>query len=135
MNDIIMPGTSFSIEKINTASGTFFRVVTNTYNRIKADKIIKSIKTKYPSLKPLVKTNKNNKKLITKQNPVYNKNGKTEYYTIQISSFENKTAAEKLAKKAQEKQISKIYFDRSIYKYHGRVKVFAEVLRKNGMEF
>ena len=46
-----------------------------------------------------VKTNKNNKKLITKQNPVYNKNGKTEYYTIQISSFENKTAAEKLAKK------------------------------------
>ena len=100
VNDIIMPGTSFSIEKINTASGTFFRVVTNTYNnRIKADKIIESIKTNYPSLKPIVKTNKNNKKLITKQNPVYNKNGKTEYYTIQISSFENKTAAEKLAKK------------------------------------
>ena len=43
--------------------------------------------------------------------------------------------AEKLAKKAQEKKITKIYFDRGIYKYHGRVKVFAETLRKNGMEF
>ena len=47
----------------------------------------------------------------------------------------SKIVAEKLAKKAQEKKISKIYFDRGIYKYHGRVKVFAETLRKNGMEF
>ena len=43
--------------------------------------------------------------------------------------------AEKLAKKAHTKKISKIYFDRGIYKYHGRVKIFAETLRKNGMEF
>ena len=43
--------------------------------------------------------------------------------------------AEKLAKRAQEKKISKIYFDRGVYKYHGRVKTFAETLRKNGMEF
>ena len=42
--------------------------------------------------------------------------------------------AEKLAKKAQDKKITKIYFDRGIYKYHGRVKIFAETLRKNGME-
>ncbi|MDA9134919.1 50S ribosomal protein L18 [Candidatus Pelagibacter sp.] len=47
----------------------------------------------------------------------------------------SKIVAEKLAKKAQEKKISKIFFDRGIYKYHGRVKVFAETLRKNGMEF
>ena len=43
--------------------------------------------------------------------------------------------AERLAKKAQTKKITKIYFDRGIYKYHGRVKIFAETLRKNGMEF
>ena len=43
--------------------------------------------------------------------------------------------AEKLAKKAQEKNITNIYFDRGIYKYHGRVKKFAETLRKNGMKF
>ena len=47
----------------------------------------------------------------------------------------SKIVAEKLAKKAIEKNITKIYFDRGIYKYHGRVKAFAETLRKNGMEF
>tara|TARA_B100001540_G_C15394571_1_gene456021 strand:- start:85 stop:441 length:357 start_codon:yes stop_codon:yes gene_type:complete len=47
----------------------------------------------------------------------------------------SKIVAEKLAKKAQEKKITKVYFDRGIYKYHGRVKIFAETLRKNGMEF
>ena len=47
----------------------------------------------------------------------------------------SKMVAEKLAKKAQEKKITKIYFDRGIYKYHGRLKIFAETLRKNGMEF
>ena len=43
--------------------------------------------------------------------------------------------AELLATKAKEKNITKVYFDRGVYKYHGRVKIFAEVLRKNGMEF
>ena len=47
----------------------------------------------------------------------------------------SKIVAEKLAKKAVEKKITKIYFDRGVYKYHGRVKIFAETLRKNGMEF
>ena len=54
------------------------------------------------------------------------KKNKTELSTI---------VAETLAKKANEKNIKKIYFDRGIYKYHGRVKIFAETLRKNGMEF
>ena len=56
------------------------------------------------------------------------------------SAKKNKTessamVAEKLAKKAKEKNVTKIFFDRGIYKYHGRVKIFAETLRKNGMEF
>ena len=59
---------------------------------------------------------------------------------IKESKTKNKSelsviVAEKLAKKAQEKKISKIYFDRGIYKYHGRIKIFAETLRKHGMEF
>ena len=47
----------------------------------------------------------------------------------------SKIVAEKLAKKAQSKKITKIFFDRGVYKYHGRIKIFAETLRKNGMEF
>ena len=42
---------------------------------------------------------------------------------------------EMLAKRAVEKKITKVYFDRGAYKYHGRVKMFADSLRKNGLEF
>ena len=54
------------------------------------------------------------------------KKNKTELSTI---------VAELLATKAKEKKNTKVYFDRGIYKYHGRVKIFAETLRKNGLEF
>ena len=40
-----------------------------------------------------------------------------------------------LAKKALEMKITKVYFDRGSYKYHGRVKIFAETLKKNGLNF
>ena len=40
-----------------------------------------------------------------------------------------------LAKRAKEKNISNVYFDRGEYKYHGRIKTFAETLRKNGLKF
>jgi len=43
--------------------------------------------------------------------------------------------AELLAKKALDKKINKVYFDRGSYKYHGRIKIFAETLRKNGIDF
>ena len=39
------------------------------------------------------------------------------------------------AQKAKEKGITKIIFDRAGYLYHGRVKAFAEALRKGGLEF
>ena len=42
---------------------------------------------------------------------------------------------ELLAKRAKEKKIEKVYFDRGQYKYHGRVKAFADSLRKNGLKF
>ena len=47
----------------------------------------------------------------------------------------SKIIAEQIANDAKKINISKIYFDRGIYKYHGRIKVFAETLRENGMEF
>ena len=40
-----------------------------------------------------------------------------------------------LAKREKEKNISNVYFDRGENKYHGRVKSFADSLRKNGLKF
>lgn len=42
---------------------------------------------------------------------------------------------EVLAKRAIEKKIGNVYFDRGANKYHGRIKTFAESLRKNGLKF
>ncbi len=42
---------------------------------------------------------------------------------------------ETLAKKALKKKIKKVVFDRSGYKYHGRVKALALGARKGGLEF
>ena len=56
--------------------------------------------------------------------------------TKKIKKIEKSTViGELLAKRAKEKKISEVYFDRGECKYHGRVKLFAETLRKNGLKF
>ena len=53
-----------------------------------------------------------------------------------IKKMEKSTLiGEILAKRAKEKNIDKVYFDRGENKYHGRVKNFADSLRKNGLKF
>ncbi len=53
-----------------------------------------------------------------------------------IKKMEKSTLiGEILAKRAKEKNIVDVYFDRGEHKYHGRVKTFAETLRKNGLKF
>ena len=42
---------------------------------------------------------------------------------------------EKLAEAAKAKGIKKIVFDRNFYKFHGRVKAFAEAAAKGGLDF
>lgn len=46
-----------------------------------------------------------------------------------------KVLGRELAKKAQERKITKVMFDRGHYKYHGRVKALAEGAREGGLMF
>ena len=61
--------------------------------------------------------------------------------SLKKNSAENKSkdlpkhVAEILVKKALEKKITKVYFDRGRYKYHGKIKSFADALRKGGLNF
>jgi len=51
--------------------------------------------------------------------------------TIEAASVVGKTIAER----AVEAGIKEVAFDRSGYKYHGRVKALADAARENGLEF
>ena len=78
--------------------------------------------------------------IIDDQNNITVLSASSKEKSIKNMSVKNKTklseiVAKNLAQKAADKKITKIYFDRGVYKYHGRVKVFAETLRKNGMDF
>ena len=46
-----------------------------------------------------------------------------------------KLVGELLAKRALERGVKKVAFDRGGYKYHGRVKSLAEAVREGGLEF
>ena len=86
--------------------------------------------------------------LITKKFISLDVDDKEKKTLVSVSSIEKEIKANKkkksetstllgeiLAKRAAEKKITKVYFDRGAYKYHGRIKMFADSLRKNGLEF
>ena len=58
---------------------------------------------------------------------------------LKVSKDKKSEKAEKLgelvAKKAKDKKITEVVFDRGGYKYLGRVKAFAESARANGLKF
>ena len=117
--------------KLNTTSRKRFRVSNKVKRVAKKDRFRLSISRSSKNISAQIIDDSKNITLLSassveKDIKTGNKVNKTEL---------SKIVAEKLAKKAQEKKITKIFFDRGIYKYHGRVKVFAETLRKNGMEF
>ena len=73
---------------------------------------------------------KNNKTLVSASS-IEKEIKKNKIKKIEKSSL----IGEILAKRAKEKNINEVYFDRGEYKYHGRIKIFAETLRKNGLKF
>jgi len=57
----------------------------------------------------------------------------------QLKSAKDKEAAKMLGKliaeRLKEKQIEEVVFDRNIYPFTGRVKIFADSARENGLKF
>ena len=111
-----------------------------TLNKKRAKKIRRKLKninsnrfrlSVYRSLRNIsaqIIDDKNNKTLVSASSVKEKLTGKNKK-----SDMSNHIAT-LLAKRALEKKITKVYFDRGSYKYHGRVKAFAETLRKNGMK-
>ena len=115
-------------------------------------KINKKIKRKLRNRKKLKQVN-NNKYRISVSKSLNNLSAQIiddnqKKTLVSVSSTEKEIKAKKikkmeksnligeiLAKRAKEKNISNVYFDRGEHKYHGRVKTFAETLRKNGLKF
>ena len=99
--DLNLNSLQLSLEKIESTDGNyFFKLITKKYNnRTEALNIVNIIKKKNSSLKPIIRLYKQINFSTTTPKTSEQKKNKTEYYTIQISSFENKKAAEKLANK------------------------------------
>ncbi len=117
--------------KLSTKERKLFRVRNNLKKSNKNNRFRLSVSRSLKNISAQIIDDNNNITVLSssskdKSIKALNKKNKTEL---------SKIVAENLAKKALEKKITKIYFDRGIYKYHGRVKTLAETLRKNGMEF
>ena len=117
--------------KLNTSKRKRFRVSNKVKKFASNDRFRLSISRSSKNIFAQIIDDSKNITLLSASSIEKDIKSQTKTNKIELS----KIVAEKLAKKAQEKKITKIYFDRGVYKYHGRVKIFAETLRKNGMEF
>ena len=116
--------------KLNTKNRKKFRIRNKLKKNNPKNRMRLSISRSSKNISAQIIDDRSNKTLVSATSntkDIKNLNKKK----IELSEL----VATKLAEKAKEQKITKIYFDRGIYKYHGRVKVFAETLRKNGMEF
>ena len=116
--------------KLSTKDRKKFRIRNKLKNNNPSNRMRLTISRSSKNISAQIIDDKNSKTLISATSNLKSlkdsKKKKTELSEI---------VATKLAEQAKEKKITKVYFDRGLYKYHGRVKIFAETLRKNGMEF
>ncbi len=68
-----------------------------------------------------------NGKVILEENDVKDKKGNKSERALEVGK--------RAAKKAKEKNIKKVVFDRKGYLYHGRVKAVAQGAREEGLDF
>ena len=100
----------------------------NKLKKVNTDRYRLTVYRSSKNISAQIIDDKNNKTLVYAKT---NNKKKGSIKKIDLS----KNLAGILAKKALEKKITKVYFDRGRYKYHGRIKVFAEALRKEGLTF
>ena len=117
--------------KLNTIQRKKFRVRNKLKRNASNDRYRLSVSRSLKNFSAQIIDDANNKTLLSASSIEKDIKSGTKINKMSIS----KIVAEKLAKKAIDKNIKKIYFDRGKFKYHGRVKEFADTLRKNGMEF
>ena len=98
--------------------------------RVNVDRFRISVSKSLSNLSAQIINDKNKKTLVSASS-VEKEIKQKKVRKIEKSSL----IGEMLAKRAKEKNISKVYFDRGQYKYHGRIKIFADTLRKNGLKF
>ena len=117
--------------KLNTLQRKKFRVRNKLKRNASNDRYRLSVSRSLKNFSAQIIDDANNKTLLSASSIEKDIKSGTKINKMSIS----KIVSEKLAKKAIDKNIKKIYFDRGKFKYHGRVKEFADTLRKNGMEF
>ena len=116
--------------KLNTSDRKKFRIRNRLKKNNPNNRMRLTVSSSSKNISAQIIDDKNNKTLISATS-----NLKSLKDSKKKKSELSEIVATKLAEKAKEQKITKVYFDRSIYKYHGRVRIFAETLRKNGLEF
>jgi large subunit ribosomal protein L18 len=104
--------------------------VRNKLKRVNKDRFRLSVHRSSKNIFAQIIDDKNSKTIVSASSIEKDKK-KTKVKKIEMSN----AIAELLAKRALEKKIKEVFFDRGRYKYHGRIKIFAETLRKNGLDF
>ena len=116
--------------KLDSSKRKKFRVSNKVKKVASADRFRLSISRSSKNISAQIIDDNNNKTIVSasskEKDMKTNKVNKTKM---------SEAIGEILAKRANEKKISKVYFDRGGYKYHGRIKALADSLRKNGMSF
>ena len=96
--------------------------------KINTDRFRLSIFRSSKNISAQIIDSKNNKTLISATSVSKKSTGKKK-------SEKSTEVAQILVKKALEKKITNVYFDRGEYRFHGRIKSLAEAIRKGGLRF